>query len=285
MTDQPGSGGHARPLTYDDAESVYRSSLSTAGRERYDELTDRDLSASTTARLRERGEFDPANSGHQAIAAKQPLSADEHLERIAIGEALARYYRHPAMLDDAAKAGASWEQIGATRGTSAGQARQDYREWADGQHHLLTWTEGRFGMSDAEHAEAIARTAEPEPGAANAYAAEHPVLCAHAGQDGRGSHWLEPGETCAGLGQATPQRTWTPASERERGARVGKAAACRRRCTSERSKRPRSRVLTTSDRSWRRIAAPVSLSELDTNDQPDTAEPLTSYATCRSGWA
>jgi hypothetical protein len=121
MTDQPGSGGHARPLTYDDAESVYRSSLLAAGRERYAELADRDLSASTTARLRERGEFDPANPGHQAIAANQPLSADEHLERIAIGEALARYYRHPAMVDDAAKAGASWEQIGAARGASARQ--------------------------------------------------------------------------------------------------------------------------------------------------------------------
>ena len=24
----------------------------------------------------------------------------------------------------------------------------------DGQHNLLTWTEGRLGMSDAEHAEA-----------------------------------------------------------------------------------------------------------------------------------
>jgi hypothetical protein len=203
MTDQTGSGSHARPLTYDDAESVYRGSLLTAGRERYDELTDRDLSASTAARLRERGEVDPGNPGHQAIAAKQPLSADEYLERMAIGEALARYCRHPAMLDDAAKAGASWERVGAARGTSADQARQDYREWADGQHHLPTWTEGRFGMSGAEYAEAIARTAEPEPGAANAYAADRPVLCAHADQDGRGSHWLEPGETCAGLRQAT----------------------------------------------------------------------------------
>jgi hypothetical protein len=57
-----------------------------------------------------------------------------------LGEVLARYYRHPAMLDQAAKAGASWEQICAARGTRPEQARQDYRKWADSQHHLLTWT-------------------------------------------------------------------------------------------------------------------------------------------------
>jgi hypothetical protein len=38
---------------------------------------------------------------------------------------------------------------------------------------------------------------EPEPAAAKAYAATHRVLCAHAGDDGAGMHWLEPGETCS----------------------------------------------------------------------------------------
>jgi hypothetical protein len=33
-----------------------------------------------------------------------------------------------------------------------------------------------------------------EPGYAREYAATHRVLCAHADQDGRGAHWLEPGE-------------------------------------------------------------------------------------------
>jgi hypothetical protein len=68
---------------------------------------------------------------------------------MAIGEVLARYCRHPSMLERAVKSGASWEQIGAARGTSTGQARRDYREWAEGQHNLLTWTEGRVGMSEA----------------------------------------------------------------------------------------------------------------------------------------
>ena len=52
----------------------------------------------------------------------------EHLELLANGEALARYYRHPSILHHAVKAGASWEQIGAARGGRAEQARQDYRE-------------------------------------------------------------------------------------------------------------------------------------------------------------
>jgi hypothetical protein len=81
---------------------------------------------------------------------------------MAIGEVLARYYRHPSMLDHAVKAGASWEQIGAARGTSTDQARQDYCEWVEGQHNLLTWTEGRIGMSDADYAQAIARASDPE---------------------------------------------------------------------------------------------------------------------------
>jgi len=34
------------------------------------------------------------------------------------------------------------------------------------------------------------------PGAARAYAQTHRVLCAHADQDGRAAHWLEPGEKC-----------------------------------------------------------------------------------------
>jgi hypothetical protein len=145
-------------LTYSKASAVL--SLVTA-RKRYEELTERDLSARTAALLRQRGEFDPANTGHQLLAEREPLGLPEQLELMAAGEVLARYYRHPAMIDHAVKAGASWEQIGAARGTSAGQARRDYREWAEGQHSLLTYGDGRFGMSDDQYAEAIARAADP----------------------------------------------------------------------------------------------------------------------------
>jgi hypothetical protein len=185
-----------RPLTCNDAETVYQTSL-TAARDRYAELSDRDLSARTAALLRERGEFDPASLGHQLVAASEPLSAAEHLEHMAIGEVLARYYRHPSMPDHAVKAGASWEQIGAARGTSAGQARRDYREWAEGQHNLLTWTEGRIDMSDAEHPTAIARACGPEtyPGGIGIQTRGQ-ILCAHADQDGQGMHWKLPGHAC-----------------------------------------------------------------------------------------
>jgi hypothetical protein len=133
-----------------------------AARERYAELSGRDLDARAAAVLRVRGEFDPADPGHQP-AARGPLTAAERLEHMAIGEVLARYYRHPSMLDHAVQAGASWDQIGAARGASAGQGRQDYRQWADGQDHLLTRTQGRLGMSDAEHAQAMARAFDPDP--------------------------------------------------------------------------------------------------------------------------
>lgn len=191
-----------RPLTYNDAQTVYQTSL-TAARDRYDQLSDRDLSARTAALPRERGELDPANLGHQLVAASEPLSAAEHLEHMAIGEVLARYYRHPSMPGHAAKAGASWEQIGAARGTSADQGRRDYREWAEGQHNLLTWTEGRIGMSDAEYAEAIACASDPEtyPGgigdpASISIQTRGRILCAHADRDGLGMHWKLPGQAC-----------------------------------------------------------------------------------------
>jgi hypothetical protein len=191
-----------RPLTCNDAESVYQTSL-LAARDRYAELSDRNLSATTAALLRERGEFDPGNLGHQLVAASEPLSAAERLEHMASGEVLARYYRHPSMLDHAVKAGASWDQIGAARGTSTEQARQDYREWAEGQHNLLTWTEGRIDISDAEYATAIARASDNEtyPGGigdpANIGIQSHGrILCAHADQDGQGMHWKLPGQAC-----------------------------------------------------------------------------------------
>jgi hypothetical protein len=151
-------------LTYAEASDVLNP---VTARERYEELTERDLCARTAALLRQRGEFDPANAGHQLIGEREPLNVAEQLELMAAGEVLARYYRHPAMLDRAVRAGATWEQIGAARGTSADQARNDYREWADGQHSLLSYGDGRFGMSDDEYAKAIARADDPRNTAAD----------------------------------------------------------------------------------------------------------------------
>jgi hypothetical protein len=92
------------------------------------------------------------------------------------------------------------EALGADEAT----AKVEYRAWADGQHDMLRWTDGRLGRSGAEYAEVLSRAGEPDPGAAQAHAATHRVLCAHADQDGQDTHWLQPGENCAapGPGQA-----------------------------------------------------------------------------------
>ncbi len=69
-----------------------------------------------------------------------------------------------------------------------------------------------------ESREAIAGLDEPQSGAAKAYAAEHPVLCAHANQDVAGAHLLQPGEKCSGTwprgGGARPADS-DPVHERE----------------------------------------------------------------------
>jgi hypothetical protein len=185
-----------RPVTYYEASSTYR--YSGDARERHDQLTHRAVMARARATLIARGDYDPAKHGTKE---HEPLSVDEHLEVLAAGEVVARTYRHPADVDQALEAGATWEQVAAARGYDEAQARQDYRKWAEGQHRL--WASdhsggGKFGMNDAEYAEALARAdvAAGVPGAAKAHAAPHRVLCAHADQDGRGAHWLEPGEKC-----------------------------------------------------------------------------------------
>jgi hypothetical protein len=144
------------PTTFYEASSSRRTWLDA--RDRYDELTQRDLSARSRAILVARGEYDPAKHG---ATDPEPLTLTEHLEVLANGEVVARVYRHPVQVDRAVKAGATWAQIAEATGSSEGQMRQDYRDWAEDQHGLWEHYEGRFGMNDAEYAEAIARAGEP----------------------------------------------------------------------------------------------------------------------------
>jgi hypothetical protein len=170
MTTRPDTettGGQARKpasppraTTYWQAQDGYRSTIDA--RERFEELTSRDLSVRTFATLKARGTYDLHK--HGGADQYQPLTATEHLEILAAGEMLARHYRHPALVDEAVKAGASWPEVAAATGSDEAQARQQYREWADGQHRLHTYYEGKFGMNDAEHAAAISRAAEPPAG-------------------------------------------------------------------------------------------------------------------------
>lgn len=181
-----------RPLTYNQVAQRFGPGRHAA-RERYEELSTRDHLARAYAKLRASGEYDPAKHG---AGASEPLTADEHLELLAIGEYLARSYKPVSEVDNALRAGATWNKIAAALDTDEAMAQVAYRAWADGQHDMLRWTEGRLGMSDAEYADALARAGEPDPGAAKAYAATHRVLCAHADDDGRDAHWLAPGEKC-----------------------------------------------------------------------------------------
>jgi hypothetical protein len=147
------------PLTYHQAMDL--SLRDQIGR--YEELTDRSLMARSIATLQARGEYD--ENKHPDPAEYPPLTVAEHLEMLALGEAIAFYYRHPAGVHHAVRAGATWEQIAAATGTTAKTARTAYREWAEGQHKYA-------GMGDEEYAAALEVAGEPDPAAAAGTASE-----------------------------------------------------------------------------------------------------------------
>jgi hypothetical protein len=148
-----GEARQSRPVTYNAASQRYGPGTRDA-RERYDELAMRDCLARAYARLRATGQYDPARHG---AADTEPLTAAEHLELLATAEYLSRSYKPVPEVDHALRAGASWAQVADALGTDEPAARAAYRAWADGQHNMLTWIEGRPGIGDAEHAEAIQR--------------------------------------------------------------------------------------------------------------------------------
>ena len=142
----------ARPVTYHGASSSDRTWLDA--RDRYDELSTRHHLARATAALKTRSSYDPTR--HEDHAA---LTLSEHLEVLANGEVVARVYRHPAQVEAAVQAGATWEQIAEATGSTQAQARAEYRKWADSQHRLWQHNNGRLGgLDDTEHAAAIARS-------------------------------------------------------------------------------------------------------------------------------
>jgi hypothetical protein len=70
---------------------------------RYEDLTNRDLMARSIAALQARGEYDQAR--HPDPAGYPPLTVAEHVEMLALGEAIAFYYRHPAGVERAGNTG------------------------------------------------------------------------------------------------------------------------------------------------------------------------------------
>jgi hypothetical protein len=161
MTDRAdnlSAAADTRPVSYYQARGSGRTWLDA--RDRYDELTRRDLHARSIATLKARGEYEPARHGTDDPG---PLTLRERLEVLANGEVVARVHRHPYQVHHALEAGATWEQIAEATGSDEAKARHAYRELAAGQNRLWHhYRDGKFGMDDAEYAAARARAAEPE---------------------------------------------------------------------------------------------------------------------------
>jgi hypothetical protein len=142
------------PAAYDEIDQMPLTDVLN----RYQALNDRDSQA--------RGRWNADGS----IRAEDhpPLTTAEHLELLALGERLARYYRHPALVHYAVTAGATWEQIAAATSGSVSQARQAYLDWAEGQHWLRQdFPGGAIGLGDDEYAAAIkAAGGTPDSGGA-----------------------------------------------------------------------------------------------------------------------
>jgi hypothetical protein len=118
---------------------------------RYRGLAERDIMARSIATLKVRGTYEPNEYVNEEKF--PPLTVAEHLEMVALGERIARYYRHPSQVDRAVKAGATWQQIAEATGTTEDAARAAYREWADGQHRLHA--DIGIGLDDDDYAAAI----------------------------------------------------------------------------------------------------------------------------------
>lgn len=121
--------------------------------DRYRDLSERDITGRSLRQLQDEGRYD----GPLDPANYPPLTLTEHLEVIALGESIARFYRHPANVHRAVCAGATWAQVAAALGATAEQARADYRAWAEEQHRLYEREGGRFGMNAQEYRHALDR--------------------------------------------------------------------------------------------------------------------------------
>jgi hypothetical protein len=138
------------PVTYNEACEVPWPDVLM----RWQELEGRDAMARAIATLQARGDWHDDRSLDPADY--PPLTIDEHLELIALGEVAARRFRHPAAVHQAVLAGATWPRIAAAAGADPDQARQAYRAWVQEQHGLRQQLPGgTIGLGDDEYAAAI----------------------------------------------------------------------------------------------------------------------------------
>ena len=66
------------------------------------------------------------------------LAVVERLELLALGEVLARCFRHPAPVQRALAAGATWQQVADATGCTTGEALAAYLGWTDGRRQMVT---------------------------------------------------------------------------------------------------------------------------------------------------
>jgi hypothetical protein len=149
------------PTTYNEASELLFADVLN----RYQALDSRDAMARSIATLQARGEWNDDRSIDPADY--PPLSLAEHLELIALGEVIARRYRHPANIYDAVMSEATWAQIAAATGGDPDQARHAYLAWAEEQHELRQqFPGGTIGLGDDEYTAAVKAAGEPVPGTA-----------------------------------------------------------------------------------------------------------------------
>lgn len=153
--------------TYDEASGMQFTDVLN----RYQALNDRDSMSRAIATLQARGEWNDDRSLNPDDY--PPLTISEHLELIALGERLARHFRHPVQVHHAVLAGATWQQIAEAAGGDVHQARQAYQAWAEEQHQLRRdFPGGTIGLGDDEYAAALEVAGERVPAAATGAAAE-----------------------------------------------------------------------------------------------------------------
>jgi hypothetical protein len=111
-------------------DSVERQHTLSTAVARYDELRTRDTLASTAAEMIDE---DPTEQRHPTEGA--PLSKEEALELLALGEVIARKagYGRQLTVRSARAAGASWSQIGDALGTTKQSAWEAHSRWIDQQ--------------------------------------------------------------------------------------------------------------------------------------------------------
>jgi hypothetical protein len=129
--------------TPDDLERRFTLRTATA---RYDELCTREAFAAA-------GDAPP------------PLTREEALEILALGEVIARKagYGRQLTVRSARRAGASWSQIGAALGTSKQAAWEAHSRWIDDQAEQRRRC-GYKGLGDDDIAAARALAGPPDPG-------------------------------------------------------------------------------------------------------------------------